>query len=39
MEQFVNGAIWSGVIIMLVNFMDNNVSNSLGYWVDIYAPF
>jgi hypothetical protein len=39
MENFVTGAIWTGVMISLVNFVDQNVPNSLGYYIDIYTPF
>ena len=39
MGQFINGAIWSSVLITMVNVLDQNVPNSLGYWLDLYSPF
>lgn len=39
MGPYITGAIVSGVLLVAVHVADNNVPNSLAYWVDLYSPF
>jgi len=39
MANFIYGALTTSVITAMVNIIDSNVPNSLGYYVDLYMPF
>ena len=39
MLNFIYGSMLTVTVITMVNIIDDNVPNSLMYWVDLYAPF
>ncbi len=39
MANYLYGLATMAVIGAMVNIIDDNVSNDLWYWVDLYLPF
>lgn len=39
MGNFMTGIFVSAIIILSLDVIDQNVPNSLGYWISLYTPF